>query len=345
MTARVGRAAAPGRICLAGESLDWMTGGPSVVAAISLRTTASAHLADTCPELTIRSGPPINASRTIATAELGELADDRLAYVQAVAYLAGSSWPTPPAGALHLRSELPVGAGVSSSASATVATAAALLTAAHGVPPAPDTAARIAYLAERTAGSGAGWMDFLAVAHGGVNLIQATDPPAVALLADRLHIPVVLIDTLTRRSTRTLLAAKRTRWQNHDPDLLAYVDTAQLLVAKLADALRTPKPDHRKIGQLVTQAHRLLGERVGCSTALIDACVDRCLSAGAYGAKLTGSGHGGCLFALVPPDRVEAVLSALQPLPVEAVVLDGTDPGGVEATSEAHRFEEDSVDA
>jgi mevalonate kinase len=276
---------------------------------------------------------------------LGELGDDPLAYVQAVAYLAGCAWPSPPAGALHLQSELPVGAGVSSSASVTVATAAALLTAAHAVAPSPDATARLAYLAERTAGSGAGWMDFLAVAHGGVNLIEATDPPTVTRLANRLDVPVVLVDTLIRRSTRKLLTAKRTRWQALDPDLLIYVETAQLLVAKIADAFRDPDPDHDEIGQLVTQAHRLLADRVGCSTALIDTCVDRCLAAGAYGAKLTGSGHGGCLFALVPAERLGDVRSALQPLPVKVLVLDGTDPGGVEATSETHRFEEDNLHA
>ncbi len=83
MTARGGLPAAPGRICLAGESLDWMIGGPSVAAAISLRTRASAHLADTSQELTIRSGPPVDAGRTVPTAALSELAGDRLDYVQA----------------------------------------------------------------------------------------------------------------------------------------------------------------------------------------------------------------------------------------------------------------------
>jgi len=89
MTARVANAAAPGRICLAGESLDWMIGGPSVVATISLRTSAAAHLVDTSHELTIRSGPPVNSCRTIPAATLPELAGDRLDYVQAVAHLAG----------------------------------------------------------------------------------------------------------------------------------------------------------------------------------------------------------------------------------------------------------------
>src|SRR6266550_3219224 len=58
------------RICLAGESLDWMIGGLSVVAAISLRTSVSAYLADTSQELTIRSGPPVSASRTVLASAL-----------------------------------------------------------------------------------------------------------------------------------------------------------------------------------------------------------------------------------------------------------------------------------
>jgi galactokinase len=73
--------------------------------------------------------------------------------------------------------------------------------------------------------------------------------------------------------------------------------------------------------------------------------VDACLAGGAFGAKLTGSGHGGCLFTLVPADRVDAVRAAVRSLPVHAVVLDGTDPGGVHATAEAHRLEEEHADA
>ena len=40
----VATASVPGRICLAGESLDWMTGGNSVTAAVPLRTRARVHV-------------------------------------------------------------------------------------------------------------------------------------------------------------------------------------------------------------------------------------------------------------------------------------------------------------
>jgi mevalonate kinase len=330
MTAvRVARASAPGRICLAGESLDWMVAGPSVVAAIERRTWVSMHLVDTAADLLIRSGAPVDASRIVAGTALGELAGDALDYVQAVAYQAGQLPGRAPAGQLHISSELAVAAGVSSSASVTTAVAAALL-AAMGVEPLPETVVRLAYAGERMTGSGAGWMDFLAVAHGGVNLVDAGEPPTVRRLADGLDASIVLVDTLARRSTRDHLIDKRRRWSGHDPDLIAYVEATPGLVAQLASAIAAPAPDPAEIGSLVTDAHRLLATRMRCSTPLIDTCVDACLTAGAYGAKLTGSGHGGCLFALAAPERVGAVLAALHHLPVHAVVLDGS--GGVQIT-------------
>jgi mevalonate kinase len=61
-----------------------------------------------------------------------------------------------------------------------------------------------------------------------------------------------------------------------------------------------PCIDYVHLGGLISRGHQLLTSYMGCSTPLIDRCVTACLEAGAYGAKLTGSGHGGCLFALVP---------------------------------------------
>jgi mevalonate kinase len=328
---RVARSAAPGRICLAGESLDWMVGGPSVVAAINRRTTVSAHLVDTCSGLTIRSGPPVNVTRHVTASGLAVLAGDALDHVQAVAYQAGQLTGRDPMGELHISSDLPVAAGVSSSASVTSAVAAALLVA-TGIDPSPQAVARLARAGEWLTGSGAGWMDFLAVAHGGVNLVEASEPPAVRPLAGRLSTSIVLIDTLVRRATRDRLIDKRRRWTRADPDLIAYVDAATGLVDRIAAALLTAAPDPTEIGVAVTEAHGLLASRMRCSTPLIDTCVEACLTAGADGAKLTGSGHGGCLFALVAPDRVGRVLAALASLPVRTVVLDGADTDGVQVT-------------
>ena len=52
-----------------------------------------------------------------------------------------------------------------------------------------------------------------------------------------------------------------------------------------------------QVGKNMTKAHSLLGQ-LGLSTPKLDKIVDRCMDAGALGAKLTGSGLGGCAIGL-----------------------------------------------
>jgi GHMP kinases C terminal len=86
------------------------------------------------------------------------------------------------------------------------------------------------------------------------------------------------------------------------------------------------QPDYCEAGRLLSTAHALLRDQVACSTPLIEECVSRVLAAGAYGAKLSGSGHGGCLFALVPGAAVPA---SVDDLAVHAVALPRSDPAGL----------------
>ncbi|HEX5494846.1 MAG TPA: hypothetical protein VFX70_09770, partial [Mycobacteriales bacterium] len=97
----------------------------------------------------------------------------------------------------------------------------------------------------------------------------------------------------------------------------------------LSAMLSATTVDYRQVGGILNVGQRLLREKVRCSTDLIDACVRRALAAGALGAKLTGSGHGGCLFALVPDDAVMAVLASIADLPVHAIPLPACEPQGL----------------
>ena len=325
-------ASVPGRICLAGESLDWMTGGASVTTAIPLHTRVSAWRADGSDALALTSGAPLYRTRLIPAvrAAAGVYGGDELDHMQAAARV------TLPRGAdlagvvLTASTDLPVSAGVSSSASLTLAVVAALTMLRDGAMPNLMRACTLARQAEdRELGTGAGWMDFLACANGGVNLISAASPPRASLISGSLGLPVVLIDTRQRRSTATVLASKRERFRAGDPAMLTYVREVTALTAELGTVLRQPTPDYRQAGTLVSAAHALLRDLVACSTPLIDECVHRVQRAGAYGAKLSGSGHGGCLFALVPDDAVAAVLASVAELPVHAVALPRSDPVGM----------------
>ncbi|QNE18238.1 hypothetical protein F1D05_10440 [Kribbella qitaiheensis] len=323
------RATVPARICLAGESLDWMIGGPSVVAAIGLQTEVTATIDPHSRSVELIAKHPVNAQRRTAAHRLGRLGGDKLDYLQACAFQilsAGSG------ARLVSQTAAPVGAGVSSSAAVTLAASAALLTAAEGAVPDLPRLVGLAHSAESLVGSGAGWMDFLACAYGGLRRVEASTPPATHLLAPTLGIQVVVIDTLQRRATARVLVSKRDRLAAGEHRMLAYRDLAPPLVEEMTAAVKAPVIDYAYLGGLISRGHQLLTDYMGCSTPLIDRCVTASLEAGAHGAKLTGSGHGGCLFALVPTDRVPAVLSALDTLPVRYLVLDDTESRGVECT-------------
>src|SRR3989337_252629 len=77
-------ASAPGRICLAGESLDWMTGGPSIVAAVDLRTSVSIKpFSQESPFISIYSGNPFNAEKLLPLGEFEQYDYEDLNYIQA----------------------------------------------------------------------------------------------------------------------------------------------------------------------------------------------------------------------------------------------------------------------
>ncbi len=57
--------------------------------------------------------------------------------------------------------------------------------------------------------------------------------------------------------------------------------------------------DLKKVGELMNENHRILQE-IGVSSKELDLLVDMARNQGAFGAKLTGGGGGGCMVALTP---------------------------------------------
>ncbi len=324
-------ASAPGRVCLAGESLDWMTGGDSITAAISLRTTVTVrtHAASTSG-LRLAAGTPIHMRRTI---ELGALTDyhgDQLDLLQATVAVQAEAVADLLHGAvIESTTRMPVGAGVSSSAALALA-ATAVLTHLTGHPGLGRILADAHAAEVGQIHSGAGWMDFLACAHGGMLRISSSaETPAVHHLGDEIGAALVLIDTQQERKTARTLTDKRERWARRDPDLLDYAKRMPRIVDELTAELHRSPVDPEVIGKLLDAAHVLLRERIGCSTDLIEECISRARSAGAYGAKLSGSGYGGCLIGIAPYRAIESIEAALSTLPVRVVSFSRVEPSGV----------------
>jgi galactokinase len=70
-------------------------------------------------------------------------------------------------------------------------------------------------------------------------------------------------------------------------------------------------PDGRAVGSLMNEHQSVLRDVLGISTPKIDRMIDAALAAGALGAKINGSGGGGCMFAYAP-DSPERVAEAIE---------------------------------
>ncbi|MEV6298111.1 galactokinase [Actinoplanes sp. NPDC051861] len=67
----------------------------------------------------------------------------------------------------------------------------------------------------------------------------------------------------------------------------------------------------REIGPLLTASHTSMRDDFEITVAQVDVAVRAALAAGAYGARMTGGGFGGCVLALVDADRAEPTAAAV----------------------------------
>ena len=75
----------------------------------------------------------------------------------------------------------------------------------------------------------------------------------------------------------------------------------------------------KKVGELMNENHRLLQE-IEVSSKELDQLVDVARKQGAFGAKLTGGGGGGCMTALTPGKELQGkVASAIKSLGFEVL--------------------------
>jgi len=268
---------APGRVNLIGEHVDYL-GGVVLPAAVDRYTHVTGHAAS---EWSIQS----------------EVAGG-LAYVRAVGEELGAA-PQ----AVEVESEVPPGAGISSSAALLVAVAAGLRPAMDG-----EEAALACQRAEQKAtGVQVGVMDQFASALGrrghALLLDCATLRYEAVPFPDELAIAV--IDSGEHRSlASTPYNQRRREAESGDPRRRRHVDSEIARVHSFVDALRGR--DFDRIGVLLNESHQSLRDDFEVSTPTVDALVERArLGPGCRGARIMGAGFGGSVLALV--DREQAL--------------------------------------
>lgn len=96
-----------------------------------------------------------------------------------------------------------------------------------------------------------------------------------------------------------------------------HVVTENERVLDTVQRLRAGSP--RDIGGLLTQSHESLRDDYEVTVDELDTAVEAALGAGALGARMTGGGFGGCIIALVDTELAETVVARVQ----EAFALKG----------------------
>jgi len=317
----------PGRVNLIGEHTDY-NGGMVLPKAISLGLTIGFRPRED-KIINIHSDKFDNIKRRqlsdVASGEWQDCAVGAVVYANKLGLLTGGA-------DIVVESNLPVGAGLSSSAAMIVST----LKAVKAVHDADISAKDIALLARRVeneyVGVPCGIMDQMAVSFA---------KPGQALALDTVTLDYKVIDlpegyhmAVIHSGCFRQLSESRYRERKEECDMACeLLDQNQLcligdekhpLLATLPDPIRRRAmhcmTEHRRtmdaaealesrqmsrFGTLMNQSHASMRDDFEISLDPIDALVEDAISLGALGARLTGGGFGGCIVCCVEKARLD----------------------------------------
>jgi mevalonate kinase len=306
-------ASAPGKVYLFGEHAV-VYGEPAVPCAIERRARVTAerredgllvHLDDlTIDGFTVEYDARAADRPDVDVAD--ELVEAGIGYVDEAIEQARDAAGEPDAGfELTVESDIPLGAGLGSSAAVVVATIRAAARE-LGTELAPAEIAERAYRVEDSVQEGqASRADTFCSAMGGAVRVEGED---CRTIEDVPTLPFVIGYDGGAGNTGALVAGVRSLREEYD----FAADT----VRAIGDVVRNGEAalragDVEEVGRLMDFNHGLLSA-LGVSSRSLDAMVWAARDAHAVGAKLTGAGGGGCIVAL---DESDDAMTALRYLP------------------------------
>jgi galactokinase len=327
---------APGRANLMGEHTDYNEG---FVLPFALgQGTAAAAAARPGRRLALRSRQRSGAD---AEVDLDDLAPGSVtgwaAYPAGVAWALREAGVTVPGACLAVDSDVPEGAGLSSSAALECAAALALTGLADGEEiPRPELVAIARRAENEFVGVPSGIMDQSAslLCRAGHALLldcRSLETAQVPFDPEAAGARLLLINTRARHKltggqygrrraeceeAARLLRVPSLRYLTPGSDVdrltdpvlrrrVRHVVTDNERVLRVVSLLRSDSADertYREVGALLTQAHASLRDDFEVSWPEADVAVDAAVRAGALGARMIGGGFGGSVLALVPAD-------------------------------------------
>lgn len=293
---------APGRVNLIGEHTDY-SGGLVLPVAIQYGITVTASREHDSVAL---HSDQYGAAETFAADGSGAAVDGWGRYAQSVAAELDALGRAPVGLAGTIASNLPAGAGLSSSAALEVGIALALCAVA-GFELEPLELALACQRAElRAVGVPCGILDQAASILGRAGHAVLLDCGTLEhrLVPVPAEVALVVIDSGVEHSHETSgYAQRREELEAGMPSRVRHVRTENARVGQFAAAF--VRGDLAAAGELLLASHASLRDDYEVSIPELDLLVELAQAAGAYGARLLGGGFGGSILALTSAEHAE----------------------------------------
>jgi galactokinase len=347
----------PGRVCLFGEHQDYLH-LPVVASAISLRISITGKRRND-PLINIDL-PDITSRKSFSLSEPLIYTEERDYFKSSVKVLQRNSFTFSSGFDCVVNGKIPINAGTASS-SALVVTWINFLSrmSDQSIILTPEKLARYAYEAEVLEFSEpGGMMDQYSASYGGIISIDFIPEIKVIQINPNLktfvlgnsgepkntmfvlsHVKNRIFDTVrilksidSNFSLNTLKTNELFHYRSHLNEGLFNLLEGTIINRDITTEARAElskrTPDHRFIGKLLNEHQKILKDVLGISTFKINSIIDAAIDAGAYGAKINGSGGGGCMFAYAP-ENPEKVKFAIESEGGEAFIIN-SDSGSCE---------------
>jgi mevalonate kinase len=298
----MGKGSGFGKVILFGEHFV-VYGAPGIVSAIDSTTDAEVKKAV--------KGITMVDEREGAKGYVGEKRTQQLESIDKMLAAMGIE-PKTASFSIWLGGNLPGFSGLGASAASSVAIARAIAEE-FGKKFSDEKINKVAYEAEKAYAGTPSGIDNTAATYGGLLWFKKNmsgGPNTIEKLCIRKPVEIIIGSTGIVANTKAMVEGVTERKKRNPEKYGRLFRQAEDLAFAGRKALEGF--DLRKVGELMNENHRLLQEiEVSCKE--LDRLVDVAREHGAFGAKLTGGGGGGCMTALTPTRELqETVAKAIE---------------------------------
>ncbi len=221
---------------------------------------------------------------------------------------------------LEIESEVPISAGLGSSAAVAVATVAAIADL-YEMDISRERISELAFESEKVIHGRPSGIDNSIATYGGLLVFN---DGKIDLKELKYEIPLVIVNSKVPRDTKKLVASVA--------DLREEIDEIDKVLYSMGNITRNvidtvENGDLRRLGKLLDINQGLL-DAIGVGHSALSEIIWRLRGIGLLGAKLTGAGGGGCMIGLMEnSDNNEKIIAELSTLDVDVIFTSASSRG------------------